>query len=86
MKQMMFTDYDPNRLFDTLTQRLGVNSDKALSQKLKMTKSVVAGIRQKRLPVGASLIMGIHEATGISISELKRILGDRRRKYRISRR
>lgn len=84
MKQMMFTDYDPNRLFDTLTLRLGVNSDKALSQKLKMTKSVVAGIRQKRLPVRASLIVGIHEATGISISELRHILGDRRSKYRIS--
>lgn len=86
MKQMMFNDYDPNRLFDTLTLHLGVSGDKALSQKLNMAKSVVAGIRQKRLPFGASLIMGIHDATGISIHELKRILGDRRRKYRISRR
>lgn len=79
----MFNDYDPNRLFDMLMHKLGVSGDKALSQKLKMGKSVVAGIRQKRLPFGASLIMGIHETTGISIAELKRILGDRRSKYRI---
>lgn len=79
----MFNDYDPNRLFDVLMHRLGVSGDKALSQKLNMGKSVVAGIRQKRLPFGASLIMSVHEATGISINELKRILGDRRSKYRI---
>lgn len=84
MKQTMFTDYDPNRLLDTLTQRLGVSSDKALSQKLNMNKSLVAGIRQKRLPVGASMMMGIHEATGISLNELKHILGDRRSKYRLN--
>jgi hypothetical protein len=86
MTQMMFNDYDPNRLFDTLTHRLGVSGDKALSQKLNMARSVVTGIRQKRLPFGASLIMGIHDVTGISIHELKRILGDRRRKYRIGKR
>ena len=85
MKHMIFTDYDPNRLLDTLTQRLGVNSDKALSQKLKMNKTLVARIRQKRLPLGASLLMGIHEATGISIPELKKILGDRRSKFRLHR-
>ncbi len=85
MKQITFTDYDPNRLLDTLTQRLGVNSDKALSQKLKMNKTLVARIRQKRLPLGASLLMGIHEATGISIPELKKILGDRRSKFRLHR-
>ena len=85
MKQITFTDYDPNRLLDTLTQRLGVNSDKALSQKLKMNKTLVTRIRQKRLPLGASLLMGIHEATGISIPELKKILGDRRSKFRLHR-
>lgn len=83
MKPIMLTDYDPNRLLDTLTQHLGVKNDKALSQKLKMNKSLVAGIRQKRLPVAASLMIGMHEATGISIPELKKILGDRRSKYRL---
>ena len=84
MKPIMSVDYDPNRLLDALIQHLGVSSDKALSQKLKMNKTLVARIRQKRFPVGASLIMGIHEATGISIPELKMILGDRRSKYRLN--
>lgn len=84
MKKMIPSDYDPNRLLDTLTQRLGVKSDKALSQKLKIHKSLMTGIRQQRLPVGASLMMGIHEATGIDLPELKRILGDRRSKFRLT--
>lgn len=83
MKLITFNHYDPNRLFDTLRQRLGISGDKALSHKLNMALSVMAAIRQKRLPVGASLMMGVQEATGISIRELKHILGDRRRKYRI---
>lgn len=74
--------YNPNRLLDALLQRLGLQSDNALSRKLKVARGVIAGIRRGRLPVGASLLLWMHEATGIAIEELRRMLGDRRAKFR----
>jgi hypothetical protein len=36
------------------------------------------------LPVGASLLIRMHEVTGMSIRELRDLMGDRRTKYRLS--
>ena len=37
-----------------------------------------------RLPVGASLLIRMHEVTGMSIRDLRDLMGDRRTKYRLS--
>jgi hypothetical protein len=76
--------YNPNRLIDALIHHLGLKSDGALSRKLKVAKSVIKNIRHGHIPVGASMLMWMHEATGISINELRALLGDRRSKYRLS--
>ena len=76
-------DYDPNRLLDTLLTRLGINSDKALSKKLKVADSVISKIRSRRMPIAASLLLWMSECTGASIHELRQILGDRRAKARM---
>lgn len=76
-------DYDPNRLLDTMLARLGVNSDKALSRKLKVADSVISKIRSRRIPIAASLLLWMSESTGASIHELRQILGDRRAKARM---
>jgi hypothetical protein len=75
--------YSPNRLLDALLQRLGLRSDNALSRKLKVARRVITSIRCGRLPVGASLLLWMEEATGITIAELRRMLGDRRAKVRL---
>jgi hypothetical protein len=75
--------YSPNRLLDALLQRLGLRSDNALSRKLKVARRVITNIRCGRLPVGASLLLWMEEATGITIAELRRMLGDRRAKVRL---
>jgi hypothetical protein len=36
------------------------------------------------LPVGASLLIRMHEVTGMSIRDLRDLMGDRRTKYRLS--
>ena len=41
-------------------------------------------IRHGHLPVGASLLIRMHEETNISIAELRKLMGDRRKKYRLS--
>lgn len=76
--------YDPNRFLDAVMQRLGVRSDKALSQKLQVARDVIAKIRSGCLPIGASMLLWIADITGASIAELRKLLGDRRVRARLN--
>ena len=76
--------YDPNHLLDTLIKKLGIKNDAALSRALEVAPPVISKIRHNRLPVGASLLIRMHEVSEISIRELRQLMGDRRAKFRIS--
>lgn len=76
--------YDPNYLLDTLIQKLGIKNDAALSRALEVAPPVISKIRHNRLPVGASLLIRMHEVSEMSIRELRQLMGDRRAKFRIS--
>ena len=76
--------YDPNRLLDTLLEKMNLKNDAALSRMLEVAPPVISKIRHRRLPVGASLLIRMHETTGMSIRELRDLMGDRRTKYRLS--
>ncbi|WP_199710626.1 hypothetical protein [Noviherbaspirillum cavernae] len=83
-RQATYIGYDPNRLLDALRERMQLNSDSALSRKLKVTKSIIHDIRHGRLPVAGSMLIWMSETTGISVPELRVLLGDRRTKARVS--
>lgn len=76
--------YDPNRLLDALIEKLHLKNDAALSRALEVAPPVISKIRHRRLPVGASLLIRMHEVTHLSIRELRELMGDRREKFRIS--
>ena len=76
--------YDPNNLLDTLIDKLHLKNDAALSRALEVAPSVISKIRHRRLPVGASLLIRMHEVSDLSIRELRTLMGDRREKFRIS--
>jgi hypothetical protein len=76
--------YNPNRLLDTLVQNLNLKNDAALSRALEVAPPVISKIRHHRLPVGASLLIRMHEVSGLSIKDLRYLMGDRRDKYRMS--
>ncbi|HJW53667.1 MAG TPA: hypothetical protein VJ577_00175 [Burkholderiaceae bacterium] len=76
--------YDPNRLLDALIDRLNLKNDAALSRALDVAPPVISKIRHARLPVGASMLIRMHEETGLSIRELRDLMGDRRNRLRIS--
>lgn len=76
------TTYDPNMLLDTLIQRLHLKNDAALCRALEVAPPVISKIRHKRLPVGASMLIRMHEVSDMSIRELRDLMGDRRGKYR----
>lgn len=77
-------DYDPNRLLDILRENLRVKNDAALSRTLQVAPPVISKIRHRRLPVGAALLIRMHEVTGLTIIDLRYLMGDRRSKFRIS--
>lgn len=75
--------YDPNKLFNALIKHLAVRNDAALAKKLGISSLIISKIRQLIQPVSGTLLILIHEKTGFSLSELRRLMGDRRRKSRI---
>lgn len=83
-QQPIHHEYNPNRLFDTLLERQGLSSDKALSRKLHVARHVISNIRAGCLPMAASMLLWIADSTGTSIEELRSILGDRRAKARLN--
>lgn len=76
--------YDPNHLLDILLRKMQLKNDAALSRMLGVAPPVISKIRHRRLPVGAPLLIRMHEVTDIGIRDLRDLMGDRRTKYRIS--
>lgn len=76
--------YSPNRLLNTLIENLGLKNDAQLCRALEVAAPVISKIRHNRLPVGASMLIRMHEVSGLSIRDLRYLMGDRRAKFRIS--
>jgi len=74
--------YDPNKLLDHLIKHLGLKNDAALAQKLHVASPVLSKIRHRKLAVGATLLISMHEESEISIKDLRQLMGDRRKHFR----
>lgn len=83
-EQLKSAEYNPNQLLGALLQKMNLKNDAALSRALEVAPPVISKIRHRRLPVGASLLIRMHEVCGLSIGDLRELLGDRRGKFRIS--
>ncbi|NLC23316.1 hypothetical protein NB640_03280 [Oxalobacter vibrioformis] len=75
--------YDPNNLLSAIIEHLNLKNDAALSRALDVSPPVISKIRHKRLPVGASMLIRMHEISDLSIRELRELMGDQRHQYRI---
>lgn len=76
--------YDPDHLLDSLRKNMGLKNDAALSSALSVAPPVISKIRHHRLPVSGAILIRMHEVTKLSISELRMLMGDRRKKFRMS--
>lgn len=76
--------YDPNQLLDMLLVQLGLKNDAALSRVLDVARPVLTGIRLGTLGVGAWLLIRISEVSGLSIADLRRVMGDQRQRLRVA--
>lgn len=75
-------EFNPHALLDALMKELSLKNDAALSCALEVAPPVISKIRHGRLPVGATILISMHELTGKSIAELRALMGDRRAKFR----
>lgn len=79
-----YRQYDPDNLLTSIIKKLHLKNDAALSRALEVAPPMISKIRHRRLPVGASMLIRMHEVTNLSIEDLRSMMGDRRRKFRIS--
>lgn len=77
-----FESYDPNHLFDSVLDRFQLEDDMSLSAALHVAPQVIHDMRQMKMPIDSNMLIALHELTGISISGLHNILGERRKKLR----
>jgi plasmid maintenance system antidote protein VapI len=70
--------YDPGLLLNAIMARMHLTEDAELANRLRIDRRVLGQIRERRLQISGSMLMQMQEATGITIAELRRILGDRR--------
>lgn len=60
-----------NTLLDLAAEMLKAKNDAQLSRALTVAAPVISKVRHARLPVGAALVIKIHEATSLAVREIK---------------
>jgi plasmid maintenance system antidote protein VapI len=60
-------------LIDALIKRMGLKNDAALAHALEIAPPALSKIRHRRIVVGDATLIYMHEVSGISIRELKRL-------------
>jgi hypothetical protein len=73
--------YDPDQLLDNVRKHLGLKNDAALGRKLCVQAPVLSKVRHRRSPVSADLLISMHEESGLSIRDLRALMGDRRERF-----
>jgi plasmid maintenance system antidote protein VapI len=73
---------NPGALLDELIKRLNLKNDAALAKVLEVAPPVISKLRNGRLPVGATILITMHEVTGMTVAKLRSLMGDRRVKFR----
>lgn len=70
--------YDPETLLDTLMRLLGAKNDRHLARRLGVQASQICKVRKRRVSVAPSLLISMHEETGLSLRQLRALMGDYR--------
>ncbi len=78
------SSYDPDRLLNYMREKFGLKNDAALARQLEVAPPVISKIRHRKLAIGASLLIRMSDICNVGTRELRDIMGDRRKNYRIS--
>lgn len=75
---------EPSNLLDALIAHMGLKNDAALSRALDLSPPMISKLRNKTLPVSATVLVRMHDVTGLGICELRAFMGDHRRRFGIN--
>lgn len=64
----------PHALFDEIIKCYKLKNDAALARMLKISPANISRFRYSRRPIGASLILAVHDATNWPIKRIKELL------------
>jgi len=67
------SSFVPNKLLDTLIERLQLKNDAELCRVLEVQPPIISKIRHRKLNVGATILLRMHEKSNIPIRELKEL-------------
>jgi transcriptional regulator with XRE-family HTH domain len=60
-----------SRLLDLAIRALGLKTDRALADRCHITPPAISKMRTGSLPIGASMLLRLHDETGISLDKLR---------------
>lgn len=65
-------NYDANRLLDALIEKMRLENDAALAQKLQVIQPLIRMMREGKLTMSHPVLLNwLHESTGIAVDELR---------------
>ena len=70
------SSFVPNKLLDTLIERMPLTNDAELCRVLEVQPPIISKIRHRKLNVGATILLRMHEKSNIPIRELKELTID----------
>jgi hypothetical protein len=72
------TNYNPGHLFDTLLEKLDLKSFAALARVLDVAQPVISKMRHGQLEIGPTMLISMHEESGLSVKELRALMGTKK--------
>jgi plasmid maintenance system antidote protein VapI len=79
-------EINSNSLIDALLDRFSLKNDAALCRILNISPALISKLRHKKTRITADLLITMHEFTGLSIKELRNLMGDLRPNFEINER
>jgi hypothetical protein len=77
-------DYSPEILLNSILDRLKLRDDRALARRLNVAPCVLSRVRLHRGTISGLLLLKINEVTDIPVSELRHLMRDRRKRFRVA--
>jgi plasmid maintenance system antidote protein VapI len=77
-------EYDPGKLFSFLMEQKSLSSRLELAELLEVTPGTISNIKVRRLALSSKLLARIQEVSGMSITEIRDLMDDRRQTIRMA--
>ncbi|UUZ51959.1 hypothetical protein LP420_03670 [Massilia sp. B-10] len=68
------SSFVPNKLLDTLIEKMNLKNDAELCRVLEVQPPIISKIRHRKLAVGATILLRMHEKSDMSIRDLEGIV------------